>query len=109
MSKVFFDELELPYPDTYLGVGSGTHAEQTAKELAQVIAKLKAVKRGLLHDLLTRGIDANGELRPPQAEAPYLYTKSPLGWIPKDCITQPWSERNLCASSAKYRRTSWRS
>ena len=49
-----------------------------------IIAKLKAVKQGLLHDLLTRGIDANGELRPPQAEAPHLYKQSPLGWIPKE-------------------------
>lgn len=49
-----------------------------------IIAKLKAVKQGLLHDLLTRGIDANGELRPPQAEAPHLYKDSPLGWIPKE-------------------------
>ena len=31
MSQVFFDELELPKPDFYLGVRSGTHAEQTAK------------------------------------------------------------------------------
>jgi UDP-N-acetylglucosamine 2-epimerase (non-hydrolysing) len=31
MSKIFFDELELPKPDFYLGVGSGSHAEQTAK------------------------------------------------------------------------------
>ena len=31
MSKVFFDDLELPHPDFYLGVGSGSHAEQTAK------------------------------------------------------------------------------
>jgi len=30
MSKVFFEELELPKPDIYLGVGSGSHAEQTA-------------------------------------------------------------------------------
>jgi len=30
MNKVFFDDLELPIPDFYLGVGSGTHAEQTA-------------------------------------------------------------------------------
>lgn len=52
-------------------------------ETAGVIAKLNAVKQGLLHDLLTRGIDANGELRPPQAEAPHLYKQSPLGWIPK--------------------------
>lgn len=48
-----------------------------------IIAKLKAVKQGLLHDLLTRGIDANGELRPPQLEAPSLYKLSALGWIPK--------------------------
>jgi UDP-N-acetylglucosamine 2-epimerase (non-hydrolysing) len=31
MSKVFFEDLELPQPDFYLGVGSGSHAEQTAK------------------------------------------------------------------------------
>jgi len=31
MSKVFFDELEMPKPDFYLGIGGGSHAEQTAK------------------------------------------------------------------------------
>jgi UDP-N-acetylglucosamine 2-epimerase (non-hydrolysing) len=30
MSKVFFDELGLPKPDFYLGIGSGSHAVQTA-------------------------------------------------------------------------------
>jgi UDP-N-acetylglucosamine 2-epimerase (non-hydrolysing) len=30
MSKVFFDDLELPKPDFYLGIGSGSHAKQTA-------------------------------------------------------------------------------
>lgn len=30
MSKVFFEDLELPPPDVYLGVGSGSHAQQTA-------------------------------------------------------------------------------
>ncbi len=30
MSKVFFDELGLPKPDLYLGVGSASHARQTA-------------------------------------------------------------------------------
>jgi type I restriction enzyme S subunit len=47
-----------------------------------IIGKHKAVKQGLLHDLLTRGIDANGELRPQQVEAPHLYQMSPLKWIP---------------------------
>jgi UDP-N-acetylglucosamine 2-epimerase (non-hydrolysing) len=31
MSDVFFRDLELPRPDIFLGVGSGTHAEQTAR------------------------------------------------------------------------------
>ncbi|MCS3845559.1 type I restriction enzyme S subunit [Xanthomonas campestris] len=55
-------------------------------ETEAIIAKLKAVKQGLLHDLLTRGIDANGELRPPQSEAPHLYRLSPLGWIPNEWV-----------------------
>lgn len=53
-------------------------------ETESIIAKLKAIKQGLLHDLLTRGIDVNGELRLPQAEAPHLYKDSPLGWIPTE-------------------------
>lgn len=52
-----------------------------------VVAKLKAMKQGLLHDLLTRGIDADGDLRPPQPEAPHLYKKTPLGWLPKEWNT----------------------
>ena len=31
MSQIFFDELGIPQPDVYLGVGSGSHAEQTAR------------------------------------------------------------------------------
>jgi UDP-N-acetylglucosamine 2-epimerase (non-hydrolysing) len=31
MSDAFFEDLGLPSPDIYLGVGSGTHAEQTGK------------------------------------------------------------------------------
>ena len=31
MSDAFFDDLGMPKPDVYLGVGSGSHAVQTAK------------------------------------------------------------------------------
>ena len=44
MSKVFFEDLELPNPDVYLGVGSGSHAQQTAKvmvEFEKVLAQQK--------------------------------------------------------------------
>ena len=33
MSDVFFQDLELPAPDINLGVGSGTHAEQTGQAM----------------------------------------------------------------------------
>jgi UDP-N-acetylglucosamine 2-epimerase (non-hydrolysing) len=36
MSKVFFRDLGLPEPDVYLGVGSGTHAEQTARVMIEL-------------------------------------------------------------------------
>ncbi len=35
MSKVFFEDLDLPNPDVFLGIGSGTHAEQTARTMIQ--------------------------------------------------------------------------
>jgi len=44
MSQVFFQDLELPQPDIYLSVGSGTHAEQTGKimiEFEKVLFKEK--------------------------------------------------------------------
>ena len=61
------------------------------RETEALIDKLKAVQQGLLHDLLTRGIDAKGQLRPPQSEAPQLYKESPLGWIPRE-----WDASQLC-------------
>ena len=64
--------------------------DTTIRETKALIDKLKAVKQGLLHDLLTRGIDANGQLRPPQSEAPQLYRESPSGWIPRE-----WELREL--------------
>jgi UDP-N-acetylglucosamine 2-epimerase (non-hydrolysing) len=40
MSDVFLEELGLPRPDVFLGVGSGTHAEQTARALVGIEAVL---------------------------------------------------------------------
>jgi type I restriction enzyme, S subunit len=48
-----------------------------------VIAKLKQVRAGLLHDLLTRGIDENGQLRDPIAH-PEQFQESSLGQIPRE-------------------------
>jgi len=54
-----------------------------------LIAKLEKIKEGLLHDLLTRGIDQNGQLRPTPEQAPELYKESALGLIPKEWEVLP--------------------
>ena len=36
MSTLFFEQLRLPKPDVYLGVGSGSHAEQTARIMIEL-------------------------------------------------------------------------
>ena len=44
LSRLFFDELKIPEPSENLGVGSGTHAEQTSRMmigLEQVMSRLK--------------------------------------------------------------------
>jgi len=35
MSEVFFEDLNIPHPDVNLGIGSGTHAEQTGKTMIE--------------------------------------------------------------------------
>ena len=35
MSQVFFQDLEIPKPDFYLNIGSGTHAQQTGKVMIE--------------------------------------------------------------------------
>ena len=36
MSQVFFDELGIPNPDIHLGIGGGSHGEQTGRMLIEI-------------------------------------------------------------------------
>jgi type I restriction enzyme S subunit len=56
-----------------------------------VIAKLRQVRAGLLHDLLTRGLDAHGQLRDPIAH-PEQFQDSPLGQLPREWRVAPLRE-----------------
>ena len=58
MSDVFFADLEMPKPDTFLGTGGGTHAEQTAK----VMLEMEALIRDEKPDLLLVAGDVNSTL-----------------------------------------------
>ena len=57
--------------------------DEAIRRTEDVLAKLRQVKAGMLHDLLTRGLDENGELRDP-IRHPEQFKDSPLGRIPKD-------------------------
>ena len=48
MSRIFFGDLELPQPDFYLGVGSGSHAQQTARIMVEFEKVLEQVHPDLV-------------------------------------------------------------
>lgn len=55
--------------------------DEAISKTEALIAKLKAIKQGLLHDLLTRGLGDNGELRDPEKH-PEQFRKTTLGRFP---------------------------
>lgn len=56
--------------------------DEMIEKTEAVIAKLRQVRTGLLHDLLSCGLDENGQLRDPVAH-PEQFQDTPLGLIPK--------------------------
>lgn len=69
--------------------------DEAIRKTEEIIAKLEQVKQGLLHDLLTRGIDDDGELRDPDRH-PEQFKDSPLGRMPRGWQCGPaaaWCDR----------------
>lgn len=58
--------------------------DRTIEKTEALIAKYQLIKAGLMQDLFTRGIGADGKLRPTREQAPELYQETQIGWIPKD-------------------------
>lgn len=61
-----------------------TTIDTAIEKTQQLIDKYRKIKTGMMNDLFTRGIGSNGKLRPPRSEAPELYKKTELGWIPTE-------------------------
>lgn len=63
--------------------------DEAIERTEALVGKLRQMKSGLMHDLFTRGVTPDGNLRPTRDEAPQLYQDSPLGRIPKEWIAKP--------------------
>lgn len=71
----------------------------TIEKTEALIAKYQLIKAGLMQDLFTRGIEADGKLRPTREQAPELYHETKIGWIPKDWVCD---EIKNFVTSAQY-------
>jgi len=60
-----------------------TGIDTAIEKTEALIAKYQQIKAGLMHDLVTRGVLPNGQLRPPREQAPELYQETAIGWIPR--------------------------
>ena len=63
--------------------------DQAIEKTEALIEKYQQIKAGLMHDLFTRGIGTDGQLRPPCEQAPALYQQTSIGWIPKEWSCVP--------------------
>jgi type I restriction enzyme, S subunit len=67
-----------------------TGLDTAIEKTEALIEKHQQIKAGLMHDLFTRGVLPNGQLRPPRERAPALYRETAAGWFPED-----WSAETL--------------
>ena len=91
LNKQIIDNLHIavpPLPQQRKIARILTTVDNLIEKTEALIAKYQSIKQGMMHDLFTRGLDANGHLRPPYAQAPQLYKHSELGWIPKEWEAQ---------------------
>jgi len=77
--------------------------DNVIEQTAAAIEKHKAIKQGMMHDLLNRGIDIKtGKLRPKHKDAPELYKESEMGIIPKE-----WDTTTISKSTFIKGRIGW--
>jgi len=90
INKKDTERIPIPHPTNLVEqrkIASILTTVDTAIEKTEaLIAKYQQIKAGLMHDLFTRGVLPNGQLRPPRSQAPELYQETTIGWIPREWV-----------------------
>lgn len=73
---------EKPVQQKIAAILSGVDA--AIEKTEALTAKYQQIKAGLMHDLFTRGVLPNGQLRPPREKAPEMYQETVIGWVPRE-------------------------
>ncbi len=84
MSDVFFDELKIPSPDHYLGVGSGSHAETTAAVLVGMEKVLFAEKPDALIVYGDTNTTLGGALAAAKLGIPVAHVEAGIRMLPRN-------------------------
>lgn len=115
LSKSVIELIPIPLPDfreqTAIA-GILDTVDEAIRQTAAVIEKLKKIKAGLLHDLLTRGIDEDGQLRDndpsrnpvpissfahvnPPVDSTRLLPQTPVSFVPMEDVSESghWTNR----------------
>lgn len=91
LNKEKINNLDIPLPEIAVQRKIVKVLDTLDLEIEQtkgIIGKLENSKAGLLNDLLTCGVDSQGNLRPSYEDAPDLYQETELGFIPKEWDAQ---------------------
>lgn len=97
LNKSDLEKIEIDFPETFPEQRKIAQILSTSDAVIEktqaAIAKYKAIKQGMLHDLFTRGIDLQTEkLRTKYKDAPELYKESSLGFIHNEWEEKPLAE-----------------
>lgn len=87
LNSSFVRAVDIPYHDIAIQKDISRilrTIDSAIEKTESLIAKYQQIKAGLMHDLFTRGVTADGKLRPPCEQTPELYHETPIGWIPKE-------------------------
>ncbi|MEI6883802.1 MAG: restriction endonuclease subunit S [Bacteroidota bacterium] len=110
LSKDLIDNFKIKVPNKLIVQSQIAHILSTTDAVIEktqaAIAKYKAIKQGMLHDLFTRGIDVStGKLRPKCKDAPELYKESKLGMVPLDWEVEKLGDYSFVTKLAGFEYT----